>query len=110
MKMSLLSIALLAALGGCSLIPDYQRPEAPTAASWPAGEAYIGAPDAGNEMELDWQVFFRDPDLRQLINVALENNRDLRVAALNVDAQRVPDVRLPMCSTTLGGVLFYTTS
>lgn len=88
MNKSLLSIALLAALGGCSLIPDYQRPEAPTAASWPAGEAYIGAPDAGNEMELDWQVFFRDPDLRQLINVALENNRDLRVAALNVDAYR----------------------
>jgi len=87
MNRSLLSIALLAALSGCSLIPDYQRPEAPVAASWPQGEAYA----AGGEQAAavpGWREFFRDPALQQLIEVALENNRDLRVAALNVDAYR----------------------
>lgn len=90
MKRSLLSVALLAALSGCSLMPEYQRPEAPTAASWPEGEAYVGSASAaqGQQMALDWQAFFRDPTLRQLISVALDNNRDLRIAALNVDAYR----------------------
>jgi multidrug efflux system outer membrane protein len=90
MKRSLLSVALLVALSGCSLMPEYQRPETPTAAGWPEGEAYVGSANAAQEqqMELDWQSFFRDPALRELIRVALENNRDLRAAALNVDAYR----------------------
>ncbi len=90
MNKSVLSLALMAALGGCSLIPDYQRPDAPSPASWPEGEAYEGASAAtqGGSMDLGWQAFFRDPALRRLIGVALENNRDLRTAALNVEAYR----------------------
>ena len=86
MNKSVLSLALLAALSGCSLIPEYQRPEAPVADNWPQGETY--APQTGTTAapDLDWQVFFRDPALRQLIGLALENNRDLRIAALNVEA------------------------
>ena len=87
MNRSLLSIALLAALSGCSLIPDYQRPEAPVAANWPQGEA-SAADNAQAAAVPGWREFFRDPALQQLIEVALENNRDLRVAALNVDAYR----------------------
>ena len=87
MNKSLLSLALLATLGGCSLIPDYQRPESPVAAQWPQGPAYaLGAAQA--QHELGWREFFRDPALQQLIETALDNNRDLRVAALNVDAYR----------------------
>ena len=87
MNKSLLSLALLAALSGCSLIPDYQRPQSPVADAWPEGPAYAtGAAQA--QRELGWREFFRDPALQQLIEVALENNRDLRVAALNVDAYR----------------------
>lgn len=88
MNKSLLSMALLAALSGCSLIPDYQRPDAPVTDSWPQGAAY--GPNAANAQaaELGWREFFRDPALQQLIEVALVNNRDLRVAALNVDAYR----------------------
>jgi len=89
MNKSVLTLALLAALSGCSLIPEYQRPYAPTAASWPEGQAYEGTSAATQEqINLGWEAFFRDPALRQLIEVALENNRDLRVAALNVDAYR----------------------
>ena len=88
MSKSLLSIAVAAfVLSGCSLIPDYQQPEAPVAGQYPQGPAYSSAL-APNQAaaEQGWKQFFHDPVLQQLIQVALENNRDLRVAALNIDA------------------------
>ncbi|WP_322980174.1 AdeC/AdeK/OprM family multidrug efflux complex outer membrane factor [Pseudomonas sp. C11] len=91
MRQSLLSLAVATALlSGCSLIPDYQRPDAPVAADWPQGAAYGDAAREGNTpaADLQWQAFFRDPALRQLVQTALENNRDLRVAALNVESYR----------------------
>ena len=90
MNKSLLSMALAAfTLGGCSLIPDYQQPPASVAAQWPQGPAY--GPNAAAEQaasEQGWRQFFRDPALQQLIQTALQNNLDLRVAALNIDAYR----------------------
>ncbi|MHC8368212.1 efflux RND transporter outer membrane subunit EmhC [Pseudomonas sp. ZT5P21] len=88
MSKSLLSIAVAAfVLSGCSLIPDYQQPAAPVASQYPQGPAYSPA-EAPNQAaaEQGWKQFFHDPALQQLIQVALENNRDLRVAALNIDA------------------------
>ena len=88
MSKSLLSLAVTAfVLSGCSLIPDYQRPEAPVAAQFPQGPAYSPT-QAPNQAaaEQGWKQFFHDPALQQLIQTALENNRDLRVAALNIDA------------------------
>lgn len=88
MSKSLLSLAITAfVLGGCSLIPDYQQPEAPVAAQYPQGPAYSPA-EAANmaATEQGWKQFFHDPALQQLIQTALVNNRDLRVAALNIDA------------------------
>jgi multidrug efflux system outer membrane protein len=81
---SILTLSIVLALSGCSLIPDYQRPAAPVADAWPAGAAYA---EAGSAAELpEWRSFFRDQALQRLIEVALDNNRDLRVAALNVEA------------------------
>ncbi|KPA88401.1 MULTISPECIES: AdeC/AdeK/OprM family multidrug efflux complex outer membrane factor [Pseudomonas] len=90
MSKSLLSVAVAAfVLSGCSLIPDYQRPEAPVAAQYPQGPAYSPAQAANvAAAEQGWRQFFNDPALQQLIQVALENNRDLRVAALNIEAYR----------------------
>lgn len=88
MSKSLISLAVAAALlSGCSLIPDYQQPAAPVAAQYPQGTAYAPA-DAAQvaAAEQGWREFFRDPALQRLIEQALQNNRDLRVAALNVDA------------------------
>ena len=79
---------LAAALSGCAnLAPDYQRPAAPVAASWPqAAEAKAGDTQAA---ELGWQQFYADDArLRDLIQLALQNNRDLRVAALNAEQAR----------------------
>jgi multidrug efflux system outer membrane protein len=90
MSKSLISLAVTAfILGGCSLIPEYKQPEAPVAAQYPQGPAYTPA-EAANmaAAEQGWRQFFRDPALQQLIQTALVNNRDLRVAALNIDAYR----------------------
>lgn len=88
MRKSLLSLAVTAfVLSGCSLIPDYQQPEAPVAAQFPQGPAYSSAQAPSQAAaEQGWKQFFHDPALQQLIQVALVNNRDLRVAALNIDA------------------------
>jgi outer membrane protein, multidrug efflux system len=78
--------AALAALAGCSLAPRYQRPDAPVATTWPAADA---APAAGpSPADLGWRDVFRDPRLQALVALALENNRDLRTAALNVELVR----------------------
>jgi multidrug efflux system outer membrane protein len=91
MRRTLLCLAAAAALTGCSLIPTYERPATPVDAAYPQGDAYRGsAGDAqvAPAVELGWRDYFADPRLRRLIEVSLENNRDLRVAALNVEAYR----------------------
>ncbi len=85
----LLGIALVSS--GCNFTPKYVRPEAPVPAEWPSGPAYANARPATVAPEapdLRWQEFFTDPNLQRLIETALENNRDLRVAALNVERAR----------------------
>lgn len=78
------------AITGCSLIPAYHRPASPVPSSWPTGSAYPQASQASEKMAADigWQAFFQDPALRRLIGLAIDNNRDLRKAVLNVQAYR----------------------
>jgi outer membrane protein, multidrug efflux system len=83
------AMVILVGLGGCTLMPEYTRPEAPISTEWPAGAAYQEAAlDAPLPSDLPWKEFFTDPRLQQLIEMALENNRDLRIAALNVERMR----------------------
>ncbi|MEY8875595.1 MAG: TolC family protein, partial [Leptothrix sp. (in: b-proteobacteria)] len=92
-----LALALL--LAGCtSLAPHYQRPAAPVpgelplpagmAASAPAAAASAATAATDPAAPLDWMPFIRSPQLRQLVQQALKNNRDLRVAVLNVERTR----------------------
>ncbi len=77
-------LALAMALAGCmSLAPKYERPAAPVAASFPATAA-TGAAAAS----IGWKRYFADARLQQLIDLALANNRDLRVAVLNIEQAR----------------------
>ena len=69
------------------MAPTYTRPEAPVPSAWPTGPAYKGAdttnlPSAAN---VTWKDFFTNEQLQKVIALALTNNRDLRVAALNVE-------------------------
>ncbi|HAL40507.1 MAG TPA: multidrug transporter, partial [Polaromonas sp.] len=79
-------------LAGCSMIPVYERPAVPVAASYPAnpGAAAAAVDDAVAPLAADvaWQDFFADEKLRHLIELALANNRDLRVAVLNIEQTR----------------------
>jgi len=87
----LLPLAAILIVSACSLAPPYHRPEAPVPATWPAGPAYDGAPDtsaAPAAAQLPWRLFFTDEGLQRAIERALANNRDLRLAALNVQRAR----------------------
>jgi len=79
----LLGAALL--LGGCTMIPKYSRPEPPVPPSWPEAVAPAGEPEGPAAADTDWQDFFTDARLRSVIETALANNRDLRVATLYVE-------------------------
>ena len=86
-----LLVGLLAFLTGCTLIPKYNPPEAPVPAAWPSGPAYKetqAAPGAPVVTDLKWRDFFTDERLQTIIETALNNNRDLRVASLNVERAR----------------------
>ncbi|WP_304303442.1 efflux transporter outer membrane subunit [Pseudacidovorax intermedius] len=102
---TLAPVALAAALAGCSLMPTYERP------ALPVQDAYAG--DAGKATEqpvadLGWRDVFRSPQLQQLIDMSLANNRDLRVAVLDIEKARaqyrVQDAaRWPTVNATASG-------
>lgn len=105
-KQTALSAFVAVALAGCSLAPDYKRPDAPISGTFPdqpkvqygayanpvtlgtqpadAVTPQTGAPTA----DLGWREFFRDARLQRLIELALVNNRDLRVAVQRVEEAR----------------------
>jgi multidrug efflux system outer membrane protein len=72
-------LALSSVLSACTLAPKYIQPAPPVATEWP-----VEAPTA-SEAPLKWRNLFTDARLQATINLALEQNRDLRVAALNVE-------------------------
>lgn len=77
-------------MGGCSLAPKYTRPAAPIPDKLPDGDAYrtVQSEGALPAADLKWREFFTDLRLQKAIETALINNRDLRLAALNVERAR----------------------
>ncbi|MDO9280014.1 MAG: efflux transporter outer membrane subunit [Polaromonas sp.] len=87
-RLTVLAAAMV--LAGCSFAPTYERPAAPVSGDWPTrGLSTTGTAPAGTAASaLEWQTFFSDPQLRKLITVSLTNNRDLRIAVLNIEQTR----------------------
>ncbi|TXT41042.1 MAG: RND efflux system outer membrane lipoprotein NodT [Comamonadaceae bacterium] len=81
LALNTLAQAAIIFIAGCSQIPKYERPAAPVAAQWPASTPAA----VSSTQPLDWQSYFTDPTLRTLIEIALKNNRDLRMATLNTE-------------------------
>jgi outer membrane protein, multidrug efflux system len=84
-----ISLGVFLGLSGCApAVTKYSQPKTPAPPHWQTGVANqeaqttAGAPAAA---DLKWQEFFTDAKLRQVIQMALENNRDLQMAALNVE-------------------------
>ena len=107
-KPTLLTVLIAGVISGCSMAPRYQQPKVEMAETFPAVKANnqhagrIAAPDLG------WEDYFADQRLKEIIGLALDNNRDLRIAALNVEAVRAQYVisradRLPALGATGNG-------
>ena len=100
-SLACLLAGLALALGGCSLAPQDTRPASPVPPELPGADVTA---DAAQVPDVPWREFFTDERLRSIVERALANNRDLRVAALNVEraqalyrvqrADRVPPVSL----------------
>ena len=87
LKTAPLALAALL-LSACSLAPVYERPALPVADGWPAAAGAAATTGTTAAHEIRWQDFFRDERLKQVIGLALEHNRDLRVAILNIERAR----------------------
>lgn len=82
-----LTLSLLAAtaLSACTLAPKTVRPALAVDNAWPIAQANGSATTAA---DLAWRDVFIDPRLQGVIDLALSNNRDLRVAVLNIEKAR----------------------
>ncbi|MFJ7566774.1 efflux transporter outer membrane subunit [Herminiimonas sp. NPDC097707] len=97
--LSTLALAITLALSGCAMLePQLPKADAAIPAEWPlppntatAGQNVSSETSATKEQatpDIGWRDFFVDPKLEELIARALHNNRDLRVAVLNVERAR----------------------
>ncbi|RQR49466.1 RND transporter [Burkholderia sp. Bp9125] len=98
-----LAVAAAVALSACSMAPRLVKPEPPV----PTAYTTAGAPadTRANGADLGWRTMFGDPRLQRLIELALDNNRDLRLATLNVQAAEAQygitrSARLPSIDAT----------
>lgn len=88
LKVKSLTLMMAFILAGCtSLAPDYKQPENVVPQQFSLSSGTL-VPTGGSWQETGWQTFFADPQAKRLIDVALRNNRDLRMAVLNVEAAR----------------------
>lgn len=90
-KLSMMALACASALSACSLMPTYERPSAPIDSQWPASAVTTESSDIDSYQRLSykgWRQFYTDTTVQELINTAFANNRDLRVAVLNIEQAR----------------------
>lgn len=84
---AIICFVILAFGTGCTMAPNYARPDMPIPNTYPSAfstEETIGRADPLP----GWKVFFRDAPMRRVIELALANNRDLRVSMLNIEKTR----------------------
>ncbi len=109
MHRNLLLVGMALFLCACPRPQSYKRPEPPVPAVWPeSAPDHAGAPAAA---VVQWREFFTDARLQSVIDMALANNRDLRMATLNVERvenfyriQRVE--RYPAVNAAAGGTFY----
>ena len=76
------SLALLA--GGCAVGPNYKRPSVPVPPTW----RELPAAEAESLANTPWWQMFDDPQLQELIRIALQENKDLKIAVERVEEAR----------------------
>ena len=111
-----LIIMTAAFLSGCTMAPKYSRPKPPVPADLPGGEPYLDVQSAMEALPLAtlrWQDLLPDKKLQKVVEIALANNRDLRLAVLNVERARayygIQQAELfPAVDLTAGGSKYLT--
>jgi len=98
------TVSLLSAgIYGCALNTDLSIPEQRLPTAYPEQK-----PDAGNIAQIDWREYFADTQLLALIDTAVANNQDLRIALQRIETARssvklANAAMLPQVNLTLGG-------
>jgi outer membrane protein, multidrug efflux system len=88
-RAKLIAVTWLSVAGACTLEPRYRAPALPVPVEWPIPATTSERPAVNvPSSDIGWRDFFLDTRLQQLIGLALANNRDLRVAVLNIDKAR----------------------
>lgn len=85
------AIITIILFAGCTMAPAYKQPFMPAPGDWPAGPAHDAAIEGQNGIvpsDTGWREFYLNEQLRLVIDLALKNNRDLRIAALNIERAR----------------------
>jgi len=81
------AILAVSSLAACvNLAPNYRRPDAPIPSAWT--QSNTGNTGTANPTDIDWRTFIIDVRLREVIEITVRNNRDLRIAALNIERAR----------------------
>ncbi|WP_322046422.1 efflux transporter outer membrane subunit [Paraburkholderia sp. J67] len=95
LTLSALAVAVACLTSACTLEPHYTQPAAPVSSAYPTGAAYDSQPTDGARsaqghaaVDIGWRDFFKDPRLQKIIELSLQNNRDLRVSVLKVAQAR----------------------
>lgn len=100
-----LPVVLMLLCTGCTLAPKYEQPAAPVAQTFPSGPAYEEVAFT-QEAIPEWQDFFVNEKVKKAIELGLANNRDFRVAALNVEKAKAAYgiQRAPLFPSVAGGL------
>lgn len=85
---ALTATSLALALAACNMAPKYVRPDLPVPETSPAGPVDGTSDASAVSADTAWKDFFTDPRLARVIQTALDNNRDLRIAVANVEQAR----------------------
>lgn len=87
-NLSLTILLSMTALSGCTMIPGYEKPEFSASKTWEDVPGYETSQGEAAAKMLAWEEFFQSPELKGVIQAALDHNKDLRIAALNIEAAR----------------------
>jgi len=82
LKAACLAALIPALLGGCTMAPKFERPNPALPSDWTTGSSAQTQPGAKAQ---DWRQIIVDPGMKRLVELALANNRDLRVAVLKIE-------------------------
>ena len=88
MKRMITLFLMTALLTACTLVPHYERPPSPVPNAWPSDAQAPASASLASADQIGWRDFFTDPRLVRLIEIGLQNNRNLRIAVLNVAASQ----------------------